>query len=66
MLSLRPSGGSVTTLRLRCRMPRGNLSVGSVVIHSLKSGWGLPRPLSIVSRVLSQLMSRWVFCSSTQ
>ena len=37
MLSLRPLGGSVTTLRLRCRMPMGNRSVGSVVSHSLKS-----------------------------
>lgn len=37
MLSLRPLGGSVTTLRLRCRMPMGKRSVGSVVSHSRKS-----------------------------
>ena len=37
MLSFRPLGGSVTTLRLRCRMPMGKRSVGSVVSHSRKS-----------------------------
>ena len=37
MLSLRPLGGSVTTFRLRCRMPMGKRSVGSVVSHNRKS-----------------------------
>ena len=41
MLSLRPLGGSLTTLSERCRMPSGKASVGSVVSHRRKSGCGL-------------------------
>ncbi len=46
MLSFNPSGGSVTTFRDRCNIPRGNLSVGSVVNHSRKSSCGSVRSSS--------------------
>jgi len=66
MLSFKPSGGSVTTLRLRCKIPMGKDCVGMVVSQSLKSLCGLCMASKIFSKVLSHDASKWQFCSMTQ
>ena len=70
MLSLIPSGGSVTTFNALCRIPRGNLSVGAVVSHSLKFGSGfyfLSSSDSIMtSSSFNQEVNKWQFSSNTQ
>lgn len=66
MFLAKPSGGSVTTLRDLCRIVNGNFSVGSVVSHSLYSVLGLVVYSNSFSRLLSQEVSKWQFCSMTQ
>ena len=46
------------TFKERCRMPIGNSGVGSVVSHSLKSGWGFEIRSRTFSRSLSHLTSK--------
>jgi len=66
MFNLRPSGGSVTTLRLFCKMPMGKRSVGSVVIQSRKSLCGAFISSIFFSNIFNQLTSKWQFWSNTQ
>ena len=61
MFSFRPFGGSVTTFSDRCKIPSGNLSVGSVVSHRRNSFAGLVIFSKIFSSVLSHEGNRWQF-----
>ena len=65
MFSFKPFGGSVTTFSDRCKIPSGNLSVGSVVSHKRNSFAGLVIFSKIFSSVLSHEGNRWQFWSIT-
>ena len=51
------------TLSDRCNIPIGNSGVGSVVSHSLKSGWGLLIRSKTFSNSRSHFTKRWQFCN---
>lgn len=63
MFNFKPFGGSVTTFKDLCKMPIGNDGIGSVVIHSLKSGCVLVSFSSSFSSSRSHRAKRWQFCS---
>jgi hypothetical protein len=62
IFNFKPSGGSVTILSDFYKIPNGNLLVGCVVSHNLKSLCGFCINSRVFSKCpFSQLVSKWQF-----